>query len=86
MKGYTMKQLNKTNTYNVDKGVTKTTSVKHFFYALVTLTILSSMAYTAFITTVGVGGMTNFYLALPSMVAILGTLLTAVYQAAKNFK
>lgn len=64
----------------------KTNSVKHFIVALTVIVVLTSMAYTAFITVVGVGGKTNFYLALPSMATIVGILIVALYQAAKSFK
>lgn len=77
-----------------DKKEAKSSSTKsnkksdagRFLIALSVIVILTSMSYTAFITVVGVGGRTNLYLAAPSMLAVLVTILVALYQAAKNFK
>jgi len=64
---------------------TKTTNFKHFVIASAVIVVLTSSAYTAFITAVGVGGRTNIYLAAPSIVAIGSIISYSLYVAVRNF-
>lgn len=57
----------------------------HFVIALAVIVVLTSSAYTAFITAVGVGGKTNIYLASPSIVAIAGIISYSLFVAVRNF-
>lgn len=63
----------------------KSTSVKHFVAAVLVLIVMISASYCAFITAVGVGGRTNIYLALPTILVIVVIILLAVYSAVANF-
>ena len=63
----------------------KGASFVHFVIALGVIVVLTSSAYTAFITAVGVGGKTNIYLASPSIVAIAGIISYSLFVAVRNF-
>jgi hypothetical protein len=64
---------------------TKASSIKHFILAILVMVLLGSMAYCAFVTVVLADGKQNLYLAAPTVLAIFGTILVAVYKAASTF-